>query len=137
MAAADPRIPVLQREVEQLRERVAWLERCLRGTPDLSYRLFGLSPAEERILAALMGRSVLSKEQLLTITRPDLADANVPEIAMVEVFVCRIRKKLKPFGINVTTHWGRGYGLTWEMKVAVRALVEQTDGGPSAVASAA
>ena len=33
------------------------------------------------------------------------------EEKIIDVLVCKIRKKLKPYGIDIKTHWGRGYYL--------------------------
>lgn len=37
-------------------------------------------------------------------------DADV-EIKIVDVFICKIRKQISAVGIQITTHWGRGYSL--------------------------
>lgn len=39
---------------------------------------------------------------------------NPPDIKIVDVFVCKMRKKLRPYGITIDTVWGRGYLLTAE-----------------------
>lgn len=39
--------------------------------------------------------------------RPDAE----PEIKIVDVFICKLRKKLAPLGIKIDTYWGRGYAL--------------------------
>ncbi len=118
------KVAVLERENDRLRERVAWLEASLSGSPATSYRLFALTLQEERLFTALMARDNLSKDQLLTIAYAERVDVDLPEIKIVDVFVCKIRKKLKPFGIGITTLWGRSYAIEPEAKRAVRALVE-------------
>ena len=40
-------------------------------------------------------------------TRPDTSDPTDPK--MVDVVICKLRKKLTPHGIIITTLWGRGY----------------------------
>jgi DNA-binding response OmpR family regulator len=34
------------------------------------------------------------------------------EPKIVDVIVCKIRKKVKPLGIEIDTSWGRGYALS-------------------------
>jgi DNA-binding response OmpR family regulator len=34
-----------------------------------------------------------------------------PEIKIIDVWVCKLRKKLRPLGVNIETVWGRGYRL--------------------------
>lgn len=116
------RVALLERENADLRERVAWLERCLLGTA--SYHILGLSAAEERVFGGLMSRDSFSKDQLLTLAYSDKVDADLPDIKIIDVFVCKIRKKLKPFGFGITTIWGRGYAIEPRTKDAVRSLMK-------------
>ncbi len=53
---------------------------------------------------------VMSKEALLGAT----ADRNgfeEPEIKIIDVYICKARKKLAPLGIAIETAWGRGYRI--------------------------
>lgn len=34
-----------------------------------------------------------------------------PQIKIIDVFVCKIRKKVKPLGVTIHTHWGKGYSM--------------------------
>ena len=34
-----------------------------------------------------------------------------PEIKIIDVFVCKIRKKIEPLGVRIVSHWGSGYSL--------------------------
>jgi len=52
---------------------------------------------------------VQSKEQLLRAIAPIVDEE--PEIKIVDVFVCKVRKKLKGLGIGIDTVWGRGYRI--------------------------
>jgi DNA-binding response OmpR family regulator len=38
-------------------------------------------------------------------------DADEPNIQIIDVFVSKLRKKLKPLGVEIQTVWGRGYRL--------------------------
>lgn len=52
---------------------------------------------------------VLSKEQLLrTVTK---LWGEEPEIKIIDVFVCKVRAKIKGMPIGIDTVWGRGYRL--------------------------
>lgn len=53
----------------------------------------------------------LSKEQLLDSIYGLLPDADEPEIKIIDVFVCKIRKKVDPLGFAIETVWGRGYRI--------------------------
>lgn len=42
-----------------------------------------------------------------------------PEIKIVDVLICKIRKKLEPLGIRIDTVWGKGYVLAMSAKPRV------------------
>jgi DNA-binding response OmpR family regulator len=50
-----------------------------------------------------------TREQLLTDLYWDKHEE--PEIKIIDVFVCKLRKKLKPLGVVIHTIWGQGYRL--------------------------
>ncbi|YBV98388.1 helix-turn-helix domain-containing protein [Phyllobacteriaceae bacterium JZ32] len=39
------------------------------------------------------------------------ADDEEPLIKIIDVFICKLRKKLRPLDIKIETIWGRGYRL--------------------------
>ncbi len=49
----------------------------------------------------------VSKEQLLAGIY--LHEQDEAEIKIVDVVICKLRKKLKPLGVEIATVWGRGY----------------------------
>lgn len=53
---------------------------------------------------------VFSKEALLQAVAPAWGEEQ--EIKIVDVFVCKLRKKLKGLGVSIETVWGRGYRLS-------------------------
>ena len=65
-----------------------------------------------RMLMNANGRT-LSKENLLNglYQLKAFADEDVPEIKIIDVFICKLRKKITPLGITIGTAWGRGYYL--------------------------
>ncbi|HYD93265.1 MAG TPA: response regulator transcription factor [Candidatus Paceibacterota bacterium] len=83
-------------------------------------RLTGKERLLLMVLAGAHGRT-LTKEQILT----DMYTGGVddePEQKIVDVFVCKLRKKLKEInddaGVIVETVWGRGYRLIGDAKTA-------------------
>jgi two-component system, cell cycle response regulator CtrA len=79
-----------------------------------------------------MQRDVATKEMILTALYNGMDE---PQAKIIDVFVCKMRKKLQSFGIEISTLWGRGYYLTREMKDKVRALREQELTTPEAAAA--
>ena len=71
-----------------------------------------LTVAEAALFQALWRARprVLSKEQLLSATA-GLIGEDDRELKIVDVFVCKARKKLKPLGVEISTAWGKGYRI--------------------------
>lgn len=82
---------------------------------------FGLTPVEADFVAVLVTREFASRIALHNaITAPGADEPPDPKI--VDVYACKIRKKLTPRGIEITTVWGRGYRLTAENRAAILRL---------------
>lgn len=62
-----------------------------------------------RRLAEVFPR-ILSKESLLEWMYQITPDKE-PELKIIDVFVCKVRKKIEPLGIRIDTAWGKGYAL--------------------------
>ena len=104
------RIEVLERENETLRERIAQLEAQLRGGDRYVPVEWGLTRSEATMVLALSTRQQCSKDMLMQALYSGGVDEGAkPKI--VDVFICKIRKKLKPFGVDIATIWGLGYAL--------------------------
>jgi DNA-binding response OmpR family regulator len=43
----------------------------------------------------------------------------VPEIKIIDVFVCKLRKKIDPLGVRIDTLWGKGYALAVAVKPTI------------------
>lgn len=77
-----------------------------------------LTPSEQRVLTCLVGNTVATRDAILDALyagRP-----SEPEPKIIDVFVCRLRQKLKPLGVSILTVWGRGYQLSDDSRSLVR-----------------
>lgn len=83
--------------------------------------LFGLRPAESRALAALVQRGYGTREELHAVMSYD--DNLTSSSKIVDVTICRLRRKLALHGIGVTTIWGSGYALDEEARDKTRKLL--------------
>jgi DNA-binding response OmpR family regulator len=74
-------------------------------------RYFKASPLEAGMLTLLLKRDEVTKEQLHHVIETTRGIGKVPtEIKMVDVMICKLRKKLKdPHDITIKTMWGLGY----------------------------
>lgn len=66
---------------------------------------------------------VIETQRAARINRPDTSEETNPK--MVDVMVCNLRKKLKPFGLTINTLWGRGYYLDAQDRQRVLSFVER------------
>lgn len=72
----------------------------------------GFTPREYGVFRLLLDKRgrVASKDVILDrLYQLDVDDP--PEIKIIDVFVCKLRKKLAPLGLKIGTAWGRGYYL--------------------------
>jgi len=122
------KVRLLEEEVQQLRDRIDVLEQDFLGT-DIPIPIeWRLTQSEGRLIRALARRPELTKAQLVTALYYDrVAEEEVPEPKIVDVMICKARRKLKPFGVSITTLWGTGFALDAETR---RMLTETSGGSP-------
>lgn len=61
---------------------------------------------------------IVSKESLLEWMYQITPDKE-PEIKIIDVYVCKIRKKIAPLGVRIDTAWGKGYSLASDSRLQV------------------
>lgn len=110
---------MLENENEHLRFRIEELERLI-GLDVEAPIVFGLTSREACMFGALMARDMCLKEHLMASIYGALPDDDVAEPKIIDVFVCKMRKKLRSFDIEVETIWGKGYRLSSENKVTAQ-----------------
>jgi two-component system cell cycle response regulator CtrA len=107
--------PIVDRyEMQDLTDRVSTLVMA-QITPgiDMSFLALGFTRSESLLLQFLesrLGNAVVKSALLQAITFYRGSD---PEIKIVDVFICKIRKKLLSLGLpyEIETVWGQGYRL--------------------------
>lgn len=113
-------IEMLRAENEALREEITRLKEALGQAVDLPVYL-GLTTSEARVIGVLLAREAATKDTIMASLYRDGAKDEA-EIKIVDVFICKARKKLAPFGITIETVWGQGYRMTPPMKAKLREL---------------
>jgi len=112
----------LEEENEELRERILQLEKELGMHIEVPL-MFDITASEARVLGALLERDLVTKETgMLALYSDKPLDSEV-EIKIVDVFICKLRRKLKKWDVEILTAWGRGYYLDEENKAKVRAYL--------------
>jgi hypothetical protein len=122
-------------EMKRLRDRVEELERILgtdRSTANRLRTAFELTPDQGKMLGMLMARSSVTHESLYAVIYGAKPECDQPEPKIVDVQICKLRARLKPYGFEIGTLWGEGYRLTPAMKAAIRAHMRQVEAALSA-----
>ncbi|MBB6306245.1 helix-turn-helix domain-containing protein [Xanthobacter tagetidis] len=109
----------LREENELLRLRVDELEGILLR-PSLP-ACVRLTRKEEQVLSLLLARPLVSRADLMTALY-SLSVDDPPSERIIDIFILRVRRALKPHGIEIQTRWGQGWFLTNEDKERLRAL---------------
>ena len=102
-------IAALRDEVDLLQEQVRQLRAALVNDEIDIPCWYRLTRQEERVYRHLLTRKMVTEE---SITQALYSDAlELPSSKIVNVWICKLRAKLKPHGIKIVTHWGKGYSL--------------------------
>lgn len=115
------RLEAVENENDMLRARVAQLEEMV-GFHMPAPIVFGFTGSEARVFGVLMKRDVATKEMVMAGLYAHKSDEGAA-IKIVDVFICKMRAKLKRFEIPIETVWGQGYRLLPETKSKVRAVM--------------
>ena len=104
-------------ERDLLKEEIALLKREMFGAEWVSPAELGLTAAQHAIVAAMvMNDRVLSEQFLFDASRVRHTFVEELKSKLICVMVSHIRKKLRPFGLEIRTVYGRGYCLTPETR---------------------
>lgn len=107
--------------LEALVARVAELEEQI-GLSLKPPTVFGLSNKETAVLGILLANRYPRKETFMAALYSDRADA--PHVKVIDVFVCKVRRKLSPLGIEIKTLFGVGYEMPEASKHRARQLMD-------------
>lgn len=124
MSLRDAYVETLERENGELRERIALLEEQL-GIRFETPLCLNLTSQEARLFGILLKRDLVTKQIAMIALYGHKPDCDEAEIKIVDVFVCKLRKKLAPFSIVIETQWGQGYFLGPRSKEIARALLPE------------
>ncbi|PZU43911.1 MAG: heavy metal resistance protein CzcR [Microbacterium sp.] len=118
------RLEIVEAENDELRERIVQLEEMLgfRTPLPLEWRLTG---REAGVVGFLLKRPLATKSEIMSALYSLQID-DAPHEKIVDVFVCNIRKKLRPFGVKIQTVWGQGYSIDASTRARLSAEAAQS-----------
>jgi two-component system cell cycle response regulator CtrA len=108
-------------ENEALRYRVQVLEEEF-GVSAAYLLPLDLTRSEATVLGVLMKNRTVRKSGFMIALYGDRI-GDPPDIKIIDVVVCKTRKKLAQHGIEIKTVWGIGYEMPEESKVRARELI--------------
>lgn len=95
-------------EMEALKEE----NETLRGALGINWEgpnEWGLTHMERQFVGVLMRTKVAPRERLFLALYGN--ESNPPDDKIIDIWACKVRKKLRPFGLEVRNQWGVGYYL--------------------------
>lgn len=113
---------LLRAENDELRERVRQLEGLLNHTVYLLPKELGLTRTEETVLSSLLAHPTMTRDHAMHALYNGRGDAE-PDVKIIDIYVSRLRKKLKDLGIEIKTEWGRGYSLVPASKAIIQKML--------------
>lgn len=124
------RAAISEREqIARLREENLWLRAELGLLVDAeqmaeAQKWFGLTKSEAQILLCLINSKLMTKELAMHALTAAGYEFEAEE-KLIDVFVCKLRKKLKPHGAGVSLIWGTGYYLDQPSRRAIAGRLGQ------------
>lgn len=119
-------ISILKRENAELQAKVDSLQSLLNfdeeWRPSIHLRLTG---TEIKLLQFLMKRGRSTHEQIYDHLYAETDNPAEPHI--VQVWICKITKKIKPLGAEIHTIWGEGYFIPPASKQILRQHSDSND----------
>ena len=111
----------LEDENDALRAQVVELKRLL-GVLFESPLQLNLTSQESSLFGVLLNRELLTKDMAMFALYGATGEEPAQE-KIIDVFVCKIRKKLDPFKILIHTKWGVGWYMDEETKSRVSKMM--------------
>jgi hypothetical protein len=124
-------------ELERMRDRLLQLEQILGIDSSETGRIreaFGLEPDLARIMGMLLKRNFVSHESLYTVMYGHRPECEWPDAKVLDVQICKLRRRLKPFEIAIVTRWGEGWSISVANKVKARAVLDPQNAAATAAA---
>jgi two-component system cell cycle response regulator CtrA len=113
-------------ELQLLRDRVEELERLLGLSQEKRDELFRLrlTPGRTAMLSLIYRGNLIRKEAALEAIYGARPECDQPDIKIIDVMLCAIRKRLKGYGITIENQHGIGWFMTPANKQKLRDLLD-------------
>lgn len=118
----------------QLLDRIELLEQELGLKTDFPPE-FSIPRNMMPLLGILLKREIISREGALIAIYSGMPNSwgKEPDPKIIDVFICKLRTRLKRYGIKVSCKWGLGYFMDGENKRRLRELIAKSRAEASGV----
>jgi DNA-binding response OmpR family regulator len=107
--------------VGELEERIVQLTKAL-GATLYAPPALRLTQSEATIVNMLLARPLLTREAAWTVLYG--ADPNGPDPKIFDVFLAKIRPKLRLHDVEISTVWGRGWFLDHDSRARLQSIYD-------------
>jgi len=119
IASLEAQLETALKELDMLREAM--------GLKIVVPLELGLTKNEAIILGVLMKKEIAHKKAIWLTIYAAKAEEDEAEQKIIDVWVCKMRPKLKRFDIEIQTAWGVGYFLSSDDKAKILAMGSQAE----------
>lgn len=123
--------------IRRLQDRIEQYEEVLgigKSTTERLREIFGLEPERAVMLGLIYKREFVTRDGCYTVMYEGRPECDWPEEKVLDVHLCMVRKRLKPYGIKIVTRFGAGWFMPAESKAIVRAKLEASQVEMAAIA---
>jgi hypothetical protein len=124
----------LMAQLDEQKEKIRQLEEQL-GFHLEAPLVLRLTPAQSAMFGCLYKRPLASRESMQQACETAIGCGRGAEIKTIDVHMVKLRKRLRPHGIEIRTVWGRGYQMPDDSKQVVRDLFIQEAAQQAAAAA--
>ena len=113
-------------EIDRLRDRIEELELILGADRSLSNRIrgaLGVTRDQAKMLGLLISRNVVTHEAMYTVVYGARPDCDQPEPKILDIQICKLRRRLQLNAIAIKTEWGEGWSMSLQDRAKVRRLI--------------
>jgi hypothetical protein len=113
-------------ELQRALDRIEELEEVLGIDRSMTNRIrgaLGVSRDQAKMLGLLISRNIVTHTAMFTVLYGARPDCDQPATKIMDVQLCKLRRRLSQHGIAIKTEWGEGWAMSLGEKAKVRRLI--------------
>lgn len=130
----NPEVIRLRRELADKEAEIEALRQVRVGDHERFVGVAGFTAMEARFVALIASRDRVSKEAAFSALYDHGSD-DPPAPKIVDIWLHRVRRKLKPYGVTIETIWGFGFQVSAEGRKRLHEIADAAQAAREAPAS--